>query len=96
MKKTTAKKKAAKKAAIKRIAKTKRVVATPTPQPVAAAERQMSDAMRLWVSKNRNVQTQIAGVAKCSPQFVNMVIKGTRRHEKVERLLREAGAPVNG
>lgn len=74
-----------------------RAVNKPTKKAAVAAEHGiLSDAMRLWVSKNRNIQTTIATSVPCSPQFVNMVIKGARRHEKVERLLREAGAPIHG
>lgn len=55
-----------------------------------------SDAMILWVHANRNKLTEISEAVGVSPQFVHMVSRGQRKSEggKVERLLREAGAPI--
>lgn len=50
----------------------------------------------LWVSNNRSKLTQIAEECACTPQFVGYVLYGKRRSRdgKVERLLKEAGAPA--
>ena len=52
--------------------------------------------MLVWVSRNRGKLTEIAEKAKCSPQFVHMVMRGERSSSdgRVERLLREYGAPM--
>ncbi len=52
--------------------------------------------MLVWVSNNRGKLTEIARIAKVSPQFVHLVMHGSRSSKDgtVERLLREAGAPL--
>jgi hypothetical protein len=50
----------------------------------------------LWASAHRNVLTQVARECKCTPQFVHYCLYGLRKSKdgKVERMLREQGAPV--
>lgn len=50
----------------------------------------------LWASSNRNALTNIARDCGVTPQFVHYVLYGLRRSKegKVERLLRELGAPI--
>ncbi len=50
----------------------------------------------VWVSENRGKLSEIAKTAKVTPQFAHQVLRGIRRSKdgNVERLLREAGAPV--
>jgi hypothetical protein len=50
----------------------------------------------LWVHTHRNALTEIAAKCDCSPQFVSYCLYGLRhsRDGKVERLLRERGAPL--
>jgi hypothetical protein len=52
----------------------------------------------LWVAANRNALSNIAEQCGCTPQFVGYVLYQQRRSRdgKVERLLRELGAPVKG
>jgi len=52
----------------------------------------------LWVAANRSALTAIAEQCKCTPQFVGYVLYSQRRSKdgKIERLLRELGAPVKG
>lgn len=52
--------------------------------------------MLVWVSNNRGKLTDIAGKSNVSPQFVHLVLRGERSSSdgRVERLLREAGAPI--
>lgn len=53
-------------------------------------------SMLVWVSNNRGKLTEIAGKASVSAQFVHLVLRGERSSSdgRVERLLREAGAPI--
>lgn len=57
----------------------------------------LKDKQTLWVSRNRRKLTEIAQGARVSPQFVHQVFRGRRRSTggRIERLLREAGAPVS-
>ena len=50
----------------------------------------------LWVAANRNALTAVAERCNCTPQFVGYCLYGQRKSKdgKVERLLRELGAPV--
>ena len=50
----------------------------------------------MWQAANRGTMTKIAERAKVTPQFVYLVIRGRRKSKggKVERLLKEAGAPI--
>ncbi len=50
--------------------------------------------MLAWVANNRGVMTSIARKVNLSPQFVHLVFRGERSNQEVERLLREAGAPI--
>jgi len=49
----------------------------------------------VWVSQNRGILTSIADRANVTPQMVHMVLRGLRKSEggKIERMLKEAGAP---
>ena len=49
----------------------------------------------VWVSQNRGILTSIADRLNVTPQMVHMVLRGLRKSEggKIERMLREAGAP---
>ena len=49
----------------------------------------------MWVSQNRGILTSIADRLNVTPQMVHMVLRGLRKSEggKIERMLREAGAP---
>lgn len=49
----------------------------------------------VWVSQNRGILTSIADRANVTPQMVHMVLRGLRKSVggKVERMLKEAGAP---
>lgn len=51
----------------------------------------------LWASANRNALTEIAGICNCTPQFVHYCLYGKRKSKdgKVERELRERGAPIH-
>jgi hypothetical protein len=51
----------------------------------------------LWASEHRNVLTEIADQCDVTPQFVHMVLYRYRksRDGKVERALRERGAPLS-
>ncbi len=51
----------------------------------------------LWVSSHRNSLTEVAGKCHCTPQFVGYVLYGQRKSKdgRVERLLKELGAPVH-
>src|SRR5882724_9597560 len=53
-------------------------------------------SMLVWISDNYGVLTEIAKLAKVSPQFVHMVLRGDRASSegRVEQLLRERGAPM--
>lgn len=55
-------------------------------------------AASMWVLRNRGQLSAIAARIRppVSPQFVHLVLRGKRRSRggKVERMLREAGAPV--
>jgi hypothetical protein len=55
-----------------------------------------ADHKRLWVSRNRSILTKVAKATGTKPQFVSMVLYGSRRSTggRVERKLREAGAPL--
>ena len=57
---------------------------------------EVSPELLAWISRNRGLMTQIADKAKVTPQFVHQVIHKRRNSKtgKVERLLREAGAPI--
>jgi len=60
-------------------------------------ERTRKDPMLiLWASAHRNVLTQIAEEVGCTPQFCHYVLYGLRksRDYRVERRLRELGAPI--
>jgi hypothetical protein len=50
----------------------------------------------LWVAANRSALTEVAKQCGCSVQFVSYVLYGRKRSGdgKVERLLRELGAPI--
>lgn len=50
----------------------------------------------LWAAANRNALTEIAGACDCTPQFVHYVLYAQRRSKdgRVERMLRDMGAPV--
>ncbi len=50
----------------------------------------------LWAANNRNALTEIANRMGTSPQFVSMVLHRRRKSKdgRVERALREMGAPV--
>lgn len=50
----------------------------------------------LWASAHRNTLTEVAKQCGVTPQFCHYVLYGMRRSKdgKVERLLRELGAPV--
>jgi hypothetical protein len=50
----------------------------------------------LWVNSHRNVLTEVAKQCHCTPQFAHFVLYGMRKSKdgRVERLLREAGAPI--
>lgn len=50
----------------------------------------------LWASSHRNSLTEVAKTCGVTPQFVHYCLYGTRRSKdgKVERLLKELGAPV--
>jgi hypothetical protein len=50
----------------------------------------------LWASAHRNLMSEIARSCGCTPQFVHYILYGERRSRdgKVERMLREEGAPV--
>jgi len=52
--------------------------------------------VREWVAVNRGVLTRIARDVKVSPQFVHQCLRKLRQSEdgRVERLLRQAGAPL--
>ncbi len=52
--------------------------------------------MLVWVNRNRGMLTAIADKSGKSVQFVHLVTRGERssRDGVVERLLREAGAPM--
>lgn len=68
------------------------------PAPIADRSEQDKKAAA-WVSANRGIMSHIASKMKpkkVSPQFVHLVLRGKRKSEdgKVERALREAGAPV--
>lgn len=53
--------------------------------------------VKLWVSDNRNVLTQIAQEYKVSPQFVHLVLYGKRKslNRRIEYALKERGAPIH-
>jgi hypothetical protein len=50
----------------------------------------------LWVSAHRNALKQIADQFKVTPQFVHYCLYGRRKSAdgRIERALRELGAPV--
>lgn len=50
----------------------------------------------LWAAAHRNALTEIADRMGTSPQFVSMVLHGKRKSKdrRVERALREMGAPI--
>lgn len=52
----------------------------------------------LWSANNRNCLTEIATRMGVSPQFVSMVLHKRRksRDGRVERALKEMGAPLHG
>ncbi len=54
--------------------------------------------MLVWVHHNRGALTKIAREAQVSPQFVHLVMRGARSSTagRIERLLRERGAPLHG
>jgi uncharacterized protein YbjT (DUF2867 family) len=54
------------------------------------------DAITLWIYRNRGTVAAVAKAAGVTPQFVSMVLRGHRKseHGKVERKLRESGAPI--
>ena len=52
----------------------------------------------IWQSRNHGVLTAVANDIGCSVQFCHLVLRGRRRSKdgRVERLLREKGAPLIG
>lgn len=50
----------------------------------------------LWVSSHRNALAEVAKACGVTPQFCHYVLYGLRHSKdgKVERMLREMGAPV--
>ena len=49
-----------------------------------------------WIASNRGRMSELAQKAGCSPQFVYLVTRGKRKSKggKVERMMRQAGAPI--
>lgn len=66
--------------------------------PLIPMRQHELDAVAIWISHNRGKLTQIAAAVspKVAPQFVTQVLRRHRKSKdgRVERMLREAGAPL--